>query len=42
MLVLSNVIMKPSNVRKKKETNECDKSIIICDVGTTQCKNKTD
>ena len=37
MLVLFNVIIEPSNVRKKKkETIECDKNIVTCDVGTTQ------
>ena len=39
-LVLSNVTMKPSNVRKNKGTTECDKSIVICDVGTAQCEKK--
>ena len=35
MLVLPNVTMEPSNVRKKKKkrTTECDKSIVTCDVG---------
>ena len=28
------MMMKPSNVRKNKRTNECDKSTIIYDVGT--------
>ena len=37
MLVLLNVIMEPSNVRKQnKGTIECDKNIVTCDVGTTQ------
>ena len=32
--------MKPTNVRKKiKGTTECDKSIVTCDVGTTQYKD---
>ena len=35
MLVLYNVRMVPSNVRKNKGTTYCGKSIIICDVGTT-------
>ena len=33
MLVLPNVIMEPSNMRKKKIT-KCDKSTITCDVIT--------
>ena len=34
MLVLPNVTMEPSNVKKKKKrTTECDKSIVTCDVG---------
>ena len=36
MLVLRNVRMVPSNVRKNKGITECDKSIIICNVSTTQ------
>ena len=41
MLVLRNVRMVPSNVRKKKKrgTIECDKSIVTCDVGTAQCED---
>ena len=34
MLVLANMIMELSNVRKKKGTTECDKSTVRCDVGT--------
>ena len=35
MFVLPDVTMEPSNVRKKnKGTTECDKSTVICDVGT--------
>ena len=35
MSVLPNVIMEPSNMRKKnKGTIECDKSMATCDVGT--------
>ena len=30
-----------TNVRKNKGTTECDKSIVICDVDTTQCKDGT-
>ena len=33
MLVLFNVIVEPSNVRKNKEATKCDKSIVACDVG---------
>ena len=34
ILVLLNVIIKPSNVRKKnKGTTEYDKSIVTCDIG---------
>ena len=37
MLVLPNVTMEPSNVRKKKmRTTKCDKRIVICDVKTTK------
>ena len=41
MLVLPNVTMEPSNVRKKKGITKCDKSIVICDVGTAQYKDGT-
>ena len=42
ILVLNNVRMVPSNVRKKnKGTTECDKSIVTYDVGTTQCEDNT-
>ena len=33
--------MEPSNVRKNKETIECEKSTVICDVGTAQCADGT-
>ena len=33
--------METSNVRKNKETTECDKSTVICDVGIAQCDNGT-
>ena len=33
--------MKPSNVRKNKGTIECDKSIVICDVGIAQYEDGT-
>ena len=32
LLVLHNVKMVPSNVRKNKGTIKCDKSIVTCDV----------
>ena len=39
ILVLPNVIIELSNVRKKKKkkkrTTKCDKRIVTCDVGTT-------
>ena len=38
MLVLCNVRIIPSKLRKNKGTTECDKSIITYDVGTTQCE----
>ena len=41
MLVLRHMRMVSSNVRKKKETTECDKSTVIYDVNTTQCKDGT-
>ena len=41
ILVLLNVTMEPSNLRKNKETNICDKRTIIFDIGTTQCDNET-
>ena len=42
ILVLLNVIIKPSNVRKKnKGTTEYDKSIITCDVSTIQYEDGT-
>ena len=37
MLILLNVTMKSSNVKKKeKETTKCDKNIVIYDVGAIQ------
>ena len=39
MLVQHNVRMVPSNVRKNKETTVCDKSIVTCNISTTQCEN---
>ena len=41
ILVLSNMIMELSNVRKKKGIIVCDKSTVRSDVGTTQCNNRT-
>ena len=42
MLVLLNVTMEPSNLRKKnKGTTICDKRTIIFDIGTAQCDNGT-
>ena len=41
MLVLPNVTMKPSNIRKNKGITECDKSTITCHVGTVQCEDET-
>ena len=38
MLVLCNVRMIPSNMRKNKGTTECDKSTVIYDIGTAQCE----
>ena len=42
MSVLSNVIMEPSNMRKKnKGTTICDKRIVKFNTRTTQCDNET-
>ena len=41
MLVLHNVRIVSSNVRKNKGTAECDKSIITCDIGITQYEDGT-
>ena len=41
MLVLRNVKMSTSNVRKNKGTTICDKSIVICDACTAQCEDGT-
>ena len=42
MLILPNVTMGPSNVRKKnKGTIECGKSRVICDVGIAYYNNRT-
>ena len=40
ILVLHNVRIVPSNVRKKK-TTECDKSTITCNVSAAQYKDGT-
>ena len=39
MLVLLNMTMELSNVRKNKETIECDKSTITYDISTAQCED---
>ena len=41
MLVLLNVTMEPSNVKKSKGTTKCEKRIVTCDIGTTQCEDET-
>jgi len=41
MLVLHNVRMIPSNVRKNKGTTKCGKSTVIYDVSTAYCKDGT-
>ena len=41
MLVLPNMTMEASNVRKNKENTKCDKSTVTCDVSTAQYKNNT-
>ena len=42
MLILPNMIMKSSNIRKKnKGTIECDKSIVTCNVDIAQYENDT-
>ena len=39
MLILFNITIEPSNLRKKKKgTAICNKRIVKCDVGTTQCE----
>ena len=40
MFIQLNVIMKLSNVSKKKKTIECDKSTVTFDVGIAQCDNR--
>ena len=43
MLVLLNVTMEPSNVRKKnKETTKCDKTTVTCDIRIAQYEDRTD
>ena len=39
VLVLPNMTIEPSNVRKNRETTECDKNTVTCDVGTALCEN---
>ena len=42
MLVLPNVTLEPSNVRRKKKgTIECNKSTVTYNVDTAQCDNET-
>ena len=41
MSVLHNVRMESSNVKKKKGTTKCDKSIVKYYVGTTRHDNGT-
>ena len=41
MLVLPNVTIEPSNVRKNKGITKCDKSTITFDVDTAQCVDGT-
>ena len=41
MLVLHNVWIVPSNVRKNKGTTECDKNTFTGDVSTAQCEDGT-
>ena len=39
MLLLHNVRIVPSNMRKNKGITKYDKSTITCNVGTTQCED---
>ena len=42
MLLLLNMTMEPSNLRKKnKGTTICDKRIVKCDIWITQCEDVT-
>ena len=41
MLVLPNLTMKPSNVRKNKGATTCDKRTVTYDVGIAQCEDET-
>ena len=41
MLVLHNMMIVPSNVRKNKGTTKYNKSTVTCDVGTAQFENST-
>ena len=41
MLLLHNVRIVPSNLRKNQETTEYERSTVTCDIGTTQCKDGT-
>ena len=41
MLVLPNLTIEPSNVRKKKRITKCNKSTVTYDVSTAQFKDDT-
>ena len=41
MLVLPNVTIELSHVRKKKGTTKCDKRTITYNVKTSQCEDRT-
>ena len=41
MLLLHNVRIVSSNLRKNQETTEYEKSTVACDIGTIQCKDDT-
>ena len=41
MLELHNVRIEPSSVKKIKGTTQCDKRIVIYDVGTVKCEKKS-
>ena len=41
MLVLLNITVEPSNLRKKKKgTTICDKRTVKFEIGTAQCDNE--
>ena len=41
MLVLLNMTIKPSNLRKNKGIIICDRRTVKFDIGTAQCDNGT-